>query len=105
MNSYYDFARVAKTSRSRAAGPPLARLRLAHGHAEISQQPVRECVDPAMDAERLTARPGVLHEDVGGDVAHLANHVELAEAIETGARIGDRVELVPMLVAHFTDGM
>jgi hypothetical protein len=51
-----------------------------------------------MDAEALAARPGVLDEHVGGDVPHLPHDVELAEAVELRAAVGDGVELAPVLV-------
>ena len=56
-----------------------------------------------MDRELLAARPGVLDEDVGGDVAHLADDVELAQAVEAAALVGDRLELVAMVVVDLAD--
>ena len=47
-----------------------------------------------MDAEILTPRPGLLHEHVGGDVPHLANDVELAQAVEASVQFRECLELV-----------
>ena len=58
-----------------------------------------------MDADLLAARPGVLHEDVGRDVAHLAHDVQLAQAVEAGAPFGDRLELVAVLLEDLADRM
>lgn len=54
-----------------------------------------------MNSERLASRPGVLHEDIGGDVADLADHIKLAKAIETRALIADRIEFSPVIFADF----
>src|SRR5689334_8027552 len=52
---------------------PLDLLRPPDRHLQIVHQPVAEGIDPAMDVESLAAGPGILHEDVGGDIAHLAD--------------------------------
>ena len=57
-------------------------LRTADGDAQVVHQPVAEPVAPAVHAQALAARPGVLHEDVGGDVLHLVDDVEFAQAVE-----------------------
>ena len=49
---------------------------------EVLHQAVGERIDPAVDAYLLAARPGLLHEDVRGDVPHLPHDVQLAQAVE-----------------------
>ena len=75
------------------------------GHVQVPHQAVGERIDPAMDAEILSARPGVLDEDVGCDVPYLADDVELAQAVESSPQIRDCVELVAMLVVDLANGM
>src|SRR5215469_18356265 len=77
----------------------------AHRHLEIVHEAIRQRVDPAMDRDGLTARPGLPNEDVGGDIAHLAHDIELAEAVEARALLGDRLELGAMRAVDLADGM
>ena len=58
-----------------------------------------------MDGEVLAARPRVLHEDVGCDVPHLPDDVELAHPVEAGAPVGDRFELLPVRLVDLADRM
>ena len=58
-----------------------------------------------MDAQILAARPGLLHEHVGGNVADLADDVELAQAVEASAPVRDGIELVPVLGKDLANGM
>src|SRR5258706_2223347 len=62
-------------------------------HVQVGHQAVAQGIDPAVDAERLAARPGVLDEDVRGDVGDLADDVELAQPLEPAALVADRLEL------------
>ncbi len=88
--------RAADQSRFSASAPSMVTLRSV-------MSPVVQRIDPAVHAERLAARPGVLDEDVGGDVAHLADHVQLAEPVETRCLVADGFELVAMVVMHLAD--
>src|SRR5258708_12940268 len=60
---------------------------------QVGHQAVAQGIDPAVDAERLAARPGVVDEDVRGDVGDLADDVELAQPLEPAALVADRLEL------------
>ena len=74
-----------------------------YGDAEVGHQPVLDRIDPAVDVQRLAARPGVLHEDVGGYVLHLPHDVQLHQAVPAGALVGQGVQLADMLLVHFAD--
>src|SRR5256885_15966772 len=76
-----------------------------HRHVEVGCDAVGEGIDPAMDGERLAARPGFLHEDVGGDVLHLAHDVELAKPVEARSRIADRRERCALAALDLADRM
>src|SRR3569833_993567 len=78
-------------------------VRRAHVDVEILHKSGRKRIDPAVHADRLSARPGVLHEHVGGDVADLADDVQLAQAVKAGGFLRDRLELMPMLMADLAD--
>lgn len=58
-----------------------------------------------MNAELLAARPCVLHEDIGRDVVHLLDDVELAQPIEAFAVIRNGVELILVRLPHLADRM
>ena len=72
-------------------------------HLEVPYDTVAERVDPAVDAKLLAARPGLLDENVGGDVPHLADDVQLAESVEAGAPVRDRFEFRAMLLPDLAD--
>jgi membrane peptidoglycan carboxypeptidase len=72
----------------RQADQPLIVLDIGDPDVEVVHQAVGQRIDPAVHGQRLAARPGVLDEDVGGDVAHLAGDVQLGQAIQHGALSG-----------------
>src|SRR5690348_4320844 len=84
---------------------PLEILGPAHRHLEVAHKAIADRIDPAMDRELLPARPRLLHEDIRGDVAHLADDVELAQPVETLLGLGYGVELAAVIMRHFADGM
>src|SRR3954470_4332840 len=92
-----------------AAGGPRAALtspssgRTAHRDVEVVDDPVRQRIDPAVDRHLLPAGPGLLQEHVRGDVADLADHVELAQPVEAAPALGDRVQLLAMLLVDLAD--
>ena len=54
-------------------------LLLALDHdVEISQKSVAQRVDPAVDGQRTTSLPGVLHDAGAADVSDLSDYVQLA---------------------------
>ena len=73
--------------RLRGGGRPLDVRRPADRHLEVRHKAVGKGINPTVDRKVLAARPGLLHENVGGDVAHLPDDVELAQAVEAGAQI------------------
>ena len=77
--------------------------RTAHRDAQVVHQARGERIDPAVDADLLATRPGVLDEDVRGDIAHLADDVQLAEPVQPCALVGDRLKLMAMVVADLAD--
>src|ERR1019366_9189930 len=93
----------------REAAPASSRKRdlpgPADGHVQVPHQAVGERIDPAVDAQILSARPGLLYEDVGRDVPDLADAVELAHAVEAGVRFRGGGELVAVLVEDLANGM
>src|ERR1700722_15901168 len=99
-NSIGNFVRGSATS-----AQALELIRSADGRVKILHEAVGECVDPAVDRERLAARPGVLDEHVRGDVADLAHDVEFAKAIEPRTLVRNRLELVAMDLEPFADRM
>ena len=73
--------------RARYAGQSGADLRAGEGgiavrgadcDVQVHDEAVGNGIDPAVHAERLPTRPGILHEHVGCHVAHLAHDVQLA---------------------------
>jgi hypothetical protein len=58
-----------------------------------------------VDAESLTTRPGTLHNDVRRDVPHLSGDIKLAQTVEAGAWIGDRIKIMTVFSVNFADGM
>ncbi len=78
---------------------------MAGRDAQVVHEAVRQRVDPAVHAHGLAAAPGVLHEHVGGDVAHLADDVELAQAVHAAALVGDGLEFRAVDVRDLADGM
>ena len=62
---------------------------------QVRHQPVAQGIDPAMNAERSGARPGVLHEHVGGDIAHLPDDVQFAQPVQAPVLIRDAFKFVP----------
>ena len=58
-----------------------------------------------MDAESLTTRPDTLHNDVRCDVAHLPDDIKLAQAIEAGTRLWNRIEIMTVFTVNFSDRM
>ena len=58
-----------------------------------------------MHRQWLAARPGLLDEDVGGDVPSLAGNVELAKPVQPLPIVGVGGELVLVVVGDFADRM
>ena len=58
-----------------------------------------------MHRQWLATHPGLLDEDVGGDVPNLADDVELAEAVQPLPIIGVGSELVLVVLGDFADRM
>src|SRR5262245_62164828 len=88
-----------------ASAEPRDLLRPVYRDVEVGHQTVGERIDPAVHAEILAAGPGFLHEHVVGDVPHLADHVELAQAVQAAAFLRNGFELVAMVVPDFADRM
>src|SRR5271154_5706264 len=77
----------------------------ADGDVQVVHQAGAQRIDPAVHREFLAAGPGILHEDVGGDVPDLALDVELAQAVEPrGAGLAG-VELGAVVVGDLADRM
>jgi hypothetical protein len=57
-----------------------AALRVS-GRAQVANDAVADVVDPTVDGDRLSARPGVAHDGRLGDIDHLLDDVQFAQAI------------------------
>src|SRR5262249_57250354 len=79
-----------------ASCEPSDLVRPVYRDVEVGHQTVGQRIDPAVHAEILAAGPGFLQEHVVGDVPHLADDVELAQAVEAGALLRNGFELVAM---------
>src|SRR5262249_56155993 len=77
-----------------ASAEPRDLLRPVYRDVEVGHQTVGQRIDPAVHAEILAAGPGFLHEHVVGDVPHLADDVELAQAVEAGAPLPNTLSLL-----------
>src|ERR1700722_8697497 len=84
---------------------PFDILERADGHVEVVHQAAAQRIDPAVDAERLAARPGILYENVGRHVADLADDVEFAQSVQSVPLNGDRIQHVAMLMGDLADRM
>src|SRR5262249_3079509 len=93
---------VASRKASRSSS---GRYRPGHGHVQIGDQPARQRVDPAMHRQGLAARPRLLDEDVGGNIPHLADDVQLAKPVQSLALVGAGGELVLAVVRDLADRM
>ena len=76
---------------------------MSNRHVQIRNEPALQRVDPAMNMKRLAASPCFLNEDIGSDVLHLANDVQLAETVESSCRVGNCPELVLVVVVDLAD--
>src|SRR5579862_1246024 len=65
--------------RPRRLNAGLELCRAGDADAEVTQQSVVEAVDPAVNAQRLVASPGILHDGYLTDVDRLRDHIELAQ--------------------------
>src|SRR5271157_3874273 len=74
-------------------------------HVQVHHQAVGQGIDPAVDAEVLTTRPGLVHQDVGCYIPHLSDDVEFTQPVEASAPVRDRVKRVAMLAVNLTDGV
>src|SRR5450432_4088117 len=80
-------------------------LRPVDRHVEVGHQTRCNRIAPAVHAELLAARPGVLDENIGGDVAHVPDDVELAQTVEARARLGYLRQFMAVVVSDFADRM
>jgi hypothetical protein len=68
-------AEPSRTAAPLALSGQLDFLWPADCHGEVSDQTVDERIDPAVNREVLSARPGPLHDDVRRDVSYLPDDV------------------------------
>ena len=97
--------RYWKSAPSNASGSSSGRYWPGDGDTQIGDQSAGERVDPAMHRHGLAARPGLLDEDVRGDVPNLADDVELAKPVQALPIIDIGGELVSVIVGDFADRM
>ena len=69
-------------------------------NAEVMQQTVFEIIDPAANHQSLATLPGLANYRQLGCIAHLLHHIELTQAPPAQVCIGDRIELLAVLIAH-----
>src|SRR3954471_5221388 len=86
-----------------AALPSPSSGRTVHRDVEVVDDPVGQRIDPAVDRDLLPAGPGLVQEHVRGDVADLADHVELAQPVKATPAFGDRVQFLSMVLIDFAD--
>src|SRR5271166_497552 len=87
------------------AGQSLDVLRAADRHVEVGYQSIGQRIDPSVDAQFLTTRPCLLHDDIGRDVPHLSNDIELAQTVKASPPVRDSIKLMAMLIEDLADGV
>ena len=73
------------------------------GTVEILQQAIFKAVHPTVHSQRLTALPGVLHNSGVADIGHLSRNIEFAQGFQALLLIGNRFEMITVLVLHILD--
>ena len=68
-------------------GKRVALLDRGQVRPEISKQPVVDRIDPAMQMQRLSSKPGILHDRRRRDTTHLHLDIDLAHQIEPPGHI------------------
>lgn len=77
-----------------ASGPPLL------FDAEVAQETVVNVVDPAVDGQRLSARPRIAHDGRARDVHDLLNDVQFAQSVVLFLFAPQRIDFRLMFHAH-----
>src|SRR5690242_14880750 len=97
--------RKGTAARRRLARVQARLIRPAYRHVEVVHQTIGERINPAVHRERLAARPGSLDRDDGRVVIVLPDDVELAQALEPGGFLLDRLELGTVIVKDLAERM
>src|SRR3954451_4262922 len=98
-----DRTAMGRTAARRRAARRELLGRAGDRYLEIVDHAGRQRIDPAMDRHILSPCPCLEEKHVRSDVADLPDDVELAQSVQAGVPVVDRLELGPVLPVYLAD--